>query len=627
MPGPVKVAALVVALLVGVPAVASAAPVDDATGKAASRYEPRIVKGIEIGRLPWQVGIVSRDASLPFPASVGFSGPTPEFKTFCGGTIRDSTHVISAAHCFPSDPGDDPAEIAVVAGMDSRFTNAAPVSVHSVAAITTHPSYRSTSGGFDVAVLTLEQPINLEEVGQPKQALPVIPPNGGGQVGAAAVISGWGHTSEGGASPSFLNIARVGVLADTACGNYGSDYKPDLMMCAAGLTIGGEIVDSCQGDSGGPLARESGGFPNADRLIGVVSFGQGCARPDFPGIYTRLSEPSTNAIATVPTPTPRPGRAGPPAISGGAAGLACSPSAWTNAPTVERTWLRVRFTATEPPQIESIETAAGPVDPAVIATYQPTTADNGTRIACQDRATNAGGSLTQSSDLVAIDGVQPPAPPPVPPPAGQIPLSPLAPPTGDGAKFPAKIKVLRAGVKEGKLDVLAEITKRATGRVNVRYVAAGRSTRFTASINSSTGRIRIDRTLPRAQARVGTGIMEISYGGNDRVRGDAVRLRAANGRALLKREVAELRGGRLKVSGTISTRARGIVRVRMDYVDEAGALKDLSLRALIDDGKWSLDEPVPTGAALRGGQLAIEFTGYLPRRIRGEQDAKQVLPL
>lgn len=66
-------------------------------------------------------------------------------------------------------------------------------------------------------------------------------------------------------------------LCNTSYSRYGG--VTDRMICA-GLQQGGK--DACQGDSGGPLV-------NKDTLVGVVSWGYGCAVPNYPGVYSRVS--------------------------------------------------------------------------------------------------------------------------------------------------------------------------------------------------------------------------------------------------------------------------------------------------------------------------------------------------
>lgn len=61
---------------------------------------------------------------------------------------------------------------------------------------------------------------------------------------------------------------------------YGAELVTDTMFCA-GLSAGG--MDSCSGDSGGPIIDKAAGT-----LIGLVSWGQGCAEPDYAGVYTRV---------------------------------------------------------------------------------------------------------------------------------------------------------------------------------------------------------------------------------------------------------------------------------------------------------------------------------------------------
>lgn len=116
------------------------------------------------------------------------------------------------------------------------------------------------------------------------------------QVGEISTVAGWGRTSEGGESSDRLLEVDLPIIGHNSCVlRYRGSPDPDIarlaafideatMVCAGGAPEGGR--DSCQGDSGGPLFVERG---NRFVQAGVVSFGGGCARPDIPGIYSRVS--------------------------------------------------------------------------------------------------------------------------------------------------------------------------------------------------------------------------------------------------------------------------------------------------------------------------------------------------
>ncbi|MDQ3677680.1 MAG: hypothetical protein M3401_12905, partial [Actinomycetota bacterium] len=189
--------------------------------------------------------------------------------------------------------------------------------------------------------------------------------------------------------------------------------------------------------------------------------------------------------------------------------------------------------------------------------------------------------------------------------------------------YPAKLKVLRAGVEDGRLDVLADITKRADGdRMQVSFIANGERFKFTAPIED--GQVRFKRRLPASQRGMSTGIMEIKYEGNDRVRPSEARLRAAKGKAVLRRNLLSLHDGLIVARGSLTERARGVVRLILSYERSDGTMGEWQGRARVrDNGGWSLEEDLPAEARM-GGYLSIQFTGYGPRRIRGEQIAKQL---
>ncbi|MDQ3768339.1 MAG: hypothetical protein M3370_02515, partial [Actinomycetota bacterium] len=181
------------------------------------------------------------------------------------------------------------------------------------------------------------------------------------------------------------------------------------------------------------------------------------------------------------------------------------------------------------------------------------------------------------------------------------------------------------------LDVLAPITARASGEVAVEFHAAGRRERFGAAVDGEKRRIRFRRRIPASQARLGTGIVTITYPGDEDTRPQALRLRAANGRARLDLDRPTLQDGRLRAKGTITSRATGVVRVSISYV-HAGQAFTIERKASIDDGRWSLDAPLPEAdrarIAARTGTVhsTTAFTGHFEKRIRGEAQSFQVLP-
>lgn len=80
-----------------------------------------------------------------------------------------------------------------------------------------------------------------------------------------------------------LHKVEVLIINQQYCNTAYKDLITDQMICA-GYKNGEK--DSCAGDSGGPLSTL---INNKPVLIGVVSWGIGCARPGSPGVYSRVT--------------------------------------------------------------------------------------------------------------------------------------------------------------------------------------------------------------------------------------------------------------------------------------------------------------------------------------------------
>merc|ERR1719219_2565746 len=98
-----------------------------------------------------------------------------------------------------------------------------------------------------------------------------------------AVVTGWGNINVTGPQADVLQEVNVSTITNQDCaGLHGHHKITPAMICA-----GAPGRDACSGDSGGPLAVM--GPDGRYSQIGVVSWGKGCARPDYPGVYTRVT--------------------------------------------------------------------------------------------------------------------------------------------------------------------------------------------------------------------------------------------------------------------------------------------------------------------------------------------------
>uniref|UniRef100_H2ZQN9 Peptidase S1 domain-containing protein n=1 Tax=Ciona savignyi TaxID=51511 RepID=H2ZQN9_CIOSA len=191
----------------------------------------------------------------------------------CGGSILSSNYAMSAAHCNTAA-----ASLTVTAGDFDLSSNDGTEQASSVRRTIPHPQYNSNTMEHDIMLLELSVTIR-EGTSVTYANLPTA--NVDPRVGTNCRVSGWGNTAIVGSNyPNKLYQVQVPVISNADCNAaYGGDIY-DGMMCLGLLGTGGK--DSCQGDSGGPV--ECNGA-----IHGVVSWGIGCAYPDYPGVYTRVS--------------------------------------------------------------------------------------------------------------------------------------------------------------------------------------------------------------------------------------------------------------------------------------------------------------------------------------------------
>jgi secreted trypsin-like serine protease len=225
----------------------------------------RIIGGTkaDIGKYPWMTALI-------------YSGENAYDGQFCGGALIAPQWVVTAAHCIEDLSVGD---LEVLIGQNQLTGSDGERIV--VDRILPFPGYDSANDFGDIALLHLIEPSTQEPIGIVYRTdLSLFMPF------EAATIIGWGNISSFGYNyPDDLIEAEV-MMLPFWFGRfvYGDDFIPPAML-VAGYPRGG--IDSCDGDSGGPLVVYNKN-KNDWLLVGITSWGTGCAMPRAPGVYTNV---------------------------------------------------------------------------------------------------------------------------------------------------------------------------------------------------------------------------------------------------------------------------------------------------------------------------------------------------
>ena len=223
----------------------------------------------EAGPTPWQVSLISPGSKRPW----------------CGGTLINSRYVLTAAHCLEDPERRRPGSLLVKLG-DKDWTRRGewPEMVIRGEEVILHKQFRHGAAfNYDFAIVRLSRDVDFANDWIRPACLPSTRDQGRDYTNTTATVSGWGVTSsETRRQSSTLQAIKVNVLSHEACvGHYSRKDVTTNMLCARAPG-----ADACYGDSGGPFTMEEG---ERTVLIGVVSWGLECARPQWPGVYSRVA--------------------------------------------------------------------------------------------------------------------------------------------------------------------------------------------------------------------------------------------------------------------------------------------------------------------------------------------------
>ncbi|XP_048186781.1 coagulation factor XI [Perognathus longimembris pacificus] len=230
-----------------------------------TKIKPRIVGGTPSGHGEW-----------PWQVSLHITSPTQ--RHFCGGSIIGNQWILTAAHCFHGV--ESPKLLRIYGGIVNQSEINQESSFFGVQEIIIHDKYTMAESGYDIALLKLEITMNYTD-----SQRPICLPSKGDRniMYTDCWVTGWGYQKLRGKIQNTLQKVKIPLVSHEECQTKYQGHKITSKMICAGDTEGGK--DACKGDSGGPLSCKHN---EVWHLVGITSWGEGCGKKEWPGIYTNV---------------------------------------------------------------------------------------------------------------------------------------------------------------------------------------------------------------------------------------------------------------------------------------------------------------------------------------------------